>query len=141
MLSYEITPINENQLKNSLIAAIVSLPTLLSEKSDTLFKQYPGETPIGNIYEGPITPHIAVIGSFFSNSLIFVVAENKLLIEASDFLHAVAALIAAYYCCNIEYPVPGHAVYQFLELRLLKVQYQKSPSRKVITLIDEVTKL
>lgn len=142
LTDFEQTNANECHVNNSLIIGILLLPFFLSENKDLLFRIYPSETSAEEIVvDGPITPHVVVIGSPFTSSLVYLVAEGQIVLEAVEFLQAIISLIALYYCCNIQYPNKGKQIFRFIEIQLLKLQGNSVPPRRVLTLIEKLKKM
>lgn len=130
----------EKHINDKLVACLLILPLLISDKPEMLYNVYPTETSIEKIKLGPTTPHIAVIGSPYRSSLVFIVAENEILIEGVEFVQSVISTLSLYYCCNIKYPVKGSGTYTFIELKLLKLKHGGVIPRKVVTLCEKLNK-
>jgi hypothetical protein len=133
--------VNDFHINNSLIIGILLLPFFLAENGDLLYKMYPAETSVEDVGCGPTTPHVVVIGSPFSSSLVFIVAEGNIVFEAFEFLQSIISLVALYYCCNIQYPDKGKHMFRFIDIELLKLKGNSIPPRKVLTLIDKLNKI
>lgn len=118
---------------------ILSLPFLFSETCNSVYKIYPEVTSADEIV-GVTTPHVAVIGSPFTSCIVFVVAEGEKVIECSEFVQAVIACMALYYCCNVQYPIEAKCTFIFIQIQLLKLHHYGKFPRKVITFVDKLKK-
>lgn len=136
---FSLIPYIEKKPNDEVITSLLILPYLFLENSDFMYKSYPADTPMQDIVTGPATPHVAVVGNPVTSSKVFVVAENEILIECYDFVQAVVACMAVYYCCNIKYPDEANHVYYFMQMQLLKLEHHgKKLPRKVITLVEKI---
>lgn len=129
------------QVNDNLIACILILPQLLSEKSEILYSIYQIGTSLDQVKLGLKTPHVAVIECPFRSSLVFIVAEDEILIEGVEFLQSIISTISLYYCCNIKYPLKGGGTYTFVDLKFLKLKHGGIVPRKVVTLCEKLKKL
>lgn len=64
-----------------------------------------------------------------SSNEVYVVAEQQILIECSDFLEALTTLIGLYFVCNIKYPHEAEKTFIFIQTYCLKLSSEKISSK------------
>lgn len=97
------------------------------------------QAAIDNIVGKSTFPMLVCEGSPYSSSLINIVGETEVLVEAEEFLTASAALFSMYYTCDVEYPKALDSTYKFIQNTILKLPGGKIPV-KIISLSDVLLK-
>lgn len=130
----------DNHVNELLVTTIMIIPEILGENPDFIYKINPEESKWHEWIQMPITPHLIVIGDPFFSTELYVVGENKILVECCEFLEGIATLIGLYFVANIEYPTQAAATYKFFQSYILKLPCNKLPG-KLITFCKSLPKL